>query len=152
VRDPDGFIQTPDPYIPEAKARMSRWYYKDSPKELHTALLWEIEQATLDPDKVKSAAKKALEEIKQEKLQRRNAGKKPQGRLGDQLLMDFALGAAEIFARTGQKVTNTKNGPFWRFIELLRQPILQHAMRAGSTLTIESIVRTAQTETAKLKL
>ncbi len=52
------------PYIPEAKARMSRWYYKDSPKELHTALLWEIEQATLDPDKVKSAAKKALEEIK----------------------------------------------------------------------------------------
>jgi hypothetical protein len=37
------------------------------------------------------------------------------------------------------KVTGTRGGPFFRFLELLRKPVLKRALKAGSSLSLEPL-------------
>lgn len=152
IRDPEAFIKDPSGYSPEAAARVLSWYYKDSPQDLQVALQYEIGQATLDVMKVTRATEKALHELNEEKREKLKKGKDPRGRPSDYLLRSFAIGLADIFVRSGHKITVTRKGRFWLFVELLRKRVYFDAKAAGSKFAVRSIVEIAHTEMAKRKI
>jgi hypothetical protein len=143
IRDPEAFIRDPAVYIPEVKARVYRWYYKDLLQDLQIVQQYELDRGTLDPMKVISAAERAFREINEQRSK---------GRPTDELLRGFAIGLAEIFERTGQQVRTTPNGRFWQFVELLTKAVYFNAKFAGSKFTVRSIVEIAYAQLAKRKI
>lgn len=98
---------------------------------------FELGEASLVPSEVSLAAAFAIVEITQDKLK----SKSRRGRPADEILLNFAFKASILFQASGGTPTSTKDGSFWRFVELLREIVLDAAQNAGSSLTIESVVR-----------
>jgi len=129
-RKSDQFIRDLTRYDPKAVDMVFR-YYGRRPELAR----FEIGNASLIPSEISLAAAFAVHEIEQQ------ATKGRRGRPEDDLLTNFAFKAFILFQACGGKPTTTRGGRFWRFVELLRTAVIDVALAAGSSLTVESVVR-----------
>lgn len=138
ARKPDEFINDPGAYDPEVVDWVYGAYASRSRDRLSELLRFESGEGVLSSEAVVAAAAAAIKEI-----ERLNLGKEHGGRPIDNILDDFASGAVLLFEAAGGTATATADGPFWRFVELLRAPVSKAARAAGSSLTVDSVVRRA---------
>jgi hypothetical protein len=135
VKRPDEFIKNPSIYDPEVVDWVYGAYARQSAKRRAELYRFEIGEGTLTGEAVSAAATGALKKIMPDKPKSRK------GRPRDGILVSFATRAVSLFESTGRTITATTDGPFWRFVELLREPVLQVAMEAGCALSLEPVVR-----------
>jgi hypothetical protein len=65
------------------------------------------------------------------------------GRPADCILDEFARMALRLFRSQGRRPSQMEEGRFWRFVDRLRSCVLPEALQAGSTLTVDTVVRRA---------
>jgi hypothetical protein len=144
VRKPDEFIKDVSIYDPEVVEWVYGAHARQSPEHKREVLLFEIGRGSLSREAVSAAATAAIEEIK-----RINVENKKGGRPKDDVLNYFASRAVRLFEAAGGTATATSGNQFWRFVELLREPVLKAAKEAGCSLTVDSVVRKAVMAKAK---
>jgi len=139
AKNPDQFLQGVGSYDPAAVNHLYLAYSTFSPDRKRELLEFEIGQGELPVQTIADAATLAIKRI--EECLRRKA--KKGGRPEDSILDRFAEMVAVLFKAAGGTPTATEGNKFWAFAARLRDFVLEDAKDAGSTLTIESVIRRA---------
>lgn len=148
AKDPEHFIANPEIYDAEAVDAVFVEFQRLSSDHKRIAHQFWVGQGTLDPSDVKRAALVAIEGYKEWRTERQTA-KTTRGAPANSLLREFSDLAVELFQMLGGTATATNDGPFQKFVELLRMPVVKFAMAAGCALTPVSIIRLAAQNRAR---
>jgi hypothetical protein len=142
--DPNAFNLNSDDYDPEANYRVLSAYSQISEANRKELIAFELDEGTLDPTELYYAAQLAIRLFGFEVANRQRGIGRPVDDLQNDLARNLALIFVARGGSLGRTVHDIETGPFHRFLELVLEPVRQHAHRAKSSLTINSMVRHAQ--------
>jgi hypothetical protein len=143
AKDPDHFIVHVETYDPEATDALFVEFGRLSSDHKRISYEFWRGEGALDPEDVRRAALAAIARYPIWRSEQKGKEKKASGAPRNELLRKFADLAADLFRMVGGKPTATDEGPFRKFVELLREPVKGAARAASCALTPVSIIRHA---------